>query len=425
MIKKISSLLLLALLVLLCAAGCQKNDTSDGKMENSGSAGSGVISADSGAEKSEADKFAESILNNAYSEAIAVYNAEIKGNAGLEQEAADYMASYLGEIKSDVLSGACSESDAKAKMTTVKNVCSKTGCDVEGYETLVGAVDQAISSKTAYKSGIALLAQKNYKDAFAELKKVLPDDSDYADANEKYFAAVESYKKEVKSSADTLISGGDYLAALDAYKQAVEILPEDSDLLAGMNTCEKGYISDAVNRAASVFSDYTKYEEALKIIQAGLQYFPDNQILIDKKEYYNLFAPVELTNLKKYDEYNIKINENLEDPKGTNHQNVIETSSHWVSDKGYVVYVLDGKYNKITFTIFGLNPGYDYLSGVSLRDYSTGDYESSISLFNDEQIKCSVLPYELEIDVTGVQMLRVWCTTGIAVSDCILQRTAK
>ena len=423
MIKKISSLLLLALLVLLCAAGCQKNDTASGEKEgkDSTAAGSGVISADSGSERSEADKFAESILNNAYSEAIAVYNSEIKGNAGLEQEAADYMASYLGEIKSDVLSGACSESDAKAKMTTVKNVCSKTGCDIEDYETLVGAVDQAISSKTAYKSGIALLEQKNYKDAFAELKKVLPDDSDYADANEKYFAAVESYKKEVKSSADTLISGGDYLAALDAYKQAVEILPEDSDLLAGMNTCEKGYISDAVSRAASVFSDYTKYEEALKIIQAALQYYPNDSALIEAREKYKLYAPVNL-----YD---------MTEVKGEADRRATDTDTYkqeytkcfrsvYLSDG--ITFDLKGTYNIFSATVYGRS------TDAEASLYKIIIYGDGRKLYENLSIIDNGRAFDISVDVTGVSDLTLVMDHqkgdrygGIGLSNMILQRTAK
>ena len=108
-IKKIVVVMLLCSAVFLCLAGCQKGETSEQKSENLGSLDTKV------------KKFAESILNNAYSDAIAVYNSDINGNAGLEQEAADYMVSYLGEIESGVLSGAYSESDARTKMTTVKN----------------------------------------------------------------------------------------------------------------------------------------------------------------------------------------------------------------------------------------------------------------------------------------------------------------
>lgn len=400
----------------------RKTTRRTGRWKIPGSAGSGVISADSGAEKSEADKFAESILNNAYSEAIAVYNAEIKGNAGLEQEAADYMASYLGEIKSDVLSGACSESDAKAKMTTVKNVCSKTGCDVEGYETLVGAVDQAISSKTAYKSGIALLAQKNYKDAFAELKKVLPDDSDYADANEKYFAAVESYKKEVKSSADTLISGGDYLAALDAYKQAVEILPEDSDLLAGMNTCEKGYISDAVSRAASVFSDYTKYEEALKIIQAALQYYPNDSSLIEAREKYNLYAPVNL--------YDMKAVKGKEKRQATDTDTYKQEYTKCFKSVNYnsdgVTFDLKGAYNIFSATVYGRS------ADAEANHYKIIVYGDGRKLYENLNIVDNGRAFDISVDVTGVSDFTLemeyqdgYHSDGIGLSNMILQRTAK
>ncbi len=46
-----------------------------------------------------------------------------------------------------------------------------------------------------------------------------------------------------------------------------------------------------------MFADYTKYEEALKIIQSGLQNYPEEQILQDKRNYYQSFAPVNLYDL--------------------------------------------------------------------------------------------------------------------------------
>ena len=52
-----------------------------------------------------------------------------------------------------------------------------------------------------------------------------------------------------------------------------------------------------VSDSEVVFADYTKYEEALKIIQSGLQNYPEEQILQDKRNYYQSFAPVNLYDL--------------------------------------------------------------------------------------------------------------------------------
>ena len=65
------------------------------------------------------------------------------------------------------------------------------------------------------------------------------------------------------------------------------------------------------------------------------------------------------------------------------------------------------------------------LGGVSVRDYSQGDYDKSFKIYDDQKIKNSTLPYEIEVDVTGVQMLRIWISQYISVADAVVQRTVK
>lgn len=410
-LKKIT-MLLLTLTVLLCNASCRtNNNTEDSKKL--------------GASNTQVEKFAAHIIDNEYADAVALYNSEISGNSELEVEAANCMETYLSDLKSDILSGELDNSSAEIKENTVKKVYSSTNCKPKNYDSLINDIDEAFASKVAYKSGIAFFESGNYADAIAELSKVLPEDVNYKDAAEKQTSASEKYKEQVLNEVKDSISKNDYIKAIEILKNGIAILPNDVDIAAEIKTCEKNYISKLISDAEKSFSNYTKYKDALKIIQSGLQYFPDDQTLTDRRDYYNSFAPVKLSSLKEYDNYNMKIKENREDTRGNNHHTVFETASMWLDKNGYIVYVLDGKYNKITLTIFGIDPGYDYLSGVSLRDYSSGDYDTSTALYVDEEIKCSVLPYEIEVDVTGVQMLRLWCQTGVAVGDCVLQKTVK
>lgn len=412
--RKISVFILLCAAIFLCITGCQKSETGD----------------ISDSLSKPVHKFAESLLSNAYSDAISIYNDEIAGNSGSEQEAADYMASFLEEIESGILSGAYSESDAKAKMATVKNVYSKINCEIDGYESLVESVDQALASKVAYKSGIALFEQKNYKDALVELEKVLPDDSDYADAAEKYFTAVENYKNEIKSSAETSTSDGDFLTAIDAYKQAVEILPEDSDLHAWLNTCEKEYISGVISDAEKAFSDYTKYEDALKIIQAALQYYPDDPSLIEAREKYGLFAPMNL-----YDMAAVK-GETSTCETDTDTYKQEYTKCFWIgygdwgiwSGETDITFDLKGIYNNFSATIYGRS------TKTEADHYSVIIYGDGKKLYENLDIVDNGKAFDISADVTGVSDLTIVMkhstysgpvTSGIGISNMILQRTVK
>ncbi len=72
------------------------------------------------ATSSQVKKFATHILDNEYTDAIALYNSEISGNSELEIEASNCIAAYLSEIKSGILSGELDNSVAEAKENTVK-----------------------------------------------------------------------------------------------------------------------------------------------------------------------------------------------------------------------------------------------------------------------------------------------------------------
>ncbi len=286
---------------------------------------------------------------------------------------------------------------------------------------MIGEIDDAFNSKIAYKSGISLFESGNYADAIAELSKVLPKDADCNDAEEKKTTAIQKYKEQVLNEVKDSTSKKDWIKAIEILKTGVAILPDDVDLAAKVKTCEKEYISNLIADAEKVFSDYTKYEDALKIIQSGLQYFPEDQFLAEKREYYNSFAPVKLSDLKEYDKRHMVATENHKDAKGNNHHTVFYSSY----GDAYAVYLLDSKYNRFNLTIFGLSPGSDYYSGVSINDFSGGDDDKAVSLYADKQIKQSVFPYEIELDVTGVQMLKIECQKGVAVGDCVLQKTVK
>ena len=100
-------------------------------------------------------------------------------------------------------------------------------------------------------------------------------------------------------------------------------------------------------------------------------------------------------------------------------------TSNGVYDSAWVVYILNGNYNKLTFTVYGTVPSSSNVSEVTIRDYSQGDYDQSTLLYKNETVKQGSFPYEVEIDVTGVQMIRVYVEYGIAVSDAVLQRTVE
>lgn len=416
--KKLTALLLAIFAVICIFSSCagQKAESSRDRTESSRPGGTQEISV-----SAKLKKFYAYLADNAYTDAAAEYKANILGNAKLEAEAEECITEYLKQIDAGVLSGRYDKTSAAAMIKTVENICDETDIVIVDYSELRGNIEASLESKVAYKSGVSLFESGNYTDAIAELSKVLPNDPDYADAQARIKTAGESYAADIAAKAKSYADEKEYLKAVSLLKEAVKVLPEDADLAAGLNTYERQYKSYVIESAEEVFDDYTKYAEAAKIIQAGLQQYPDDTVFAEKRDYYNSFAPVKVASLKVFEENDIYIHDYYDDAKGKSHENVIEAT--W--KQGDIVFVLDGKYNKLVFTIFGTNPGDNDLGGISLRDYSDGDYDKSFKIYDDQKIKNGALPYEVEVDVTGIQMLRILVSRYIVVSDAVVQRTVK
>lgn len=382
---------------------------------------------DLGATNAKVEKFVEHVLANAYADAIKLYNTEIIGNAALEQEAEDCMRTYLQNIEEEILSGVCTPDDAKVKQSTLYRVYSSTDCGLDDYDTLSENIDQALASKVAYQSGLSLMENQNYIDAIKEFEKVLAKDTNYTDALLKKGDAVTEYKKGITQKVDEKTAQKDYWAAITVLKDAVAVLPEDSDLLAQLNTCERTYIQKAVENAETTFTDYTQYEQALAVIQAALQHYPEDATLLAKREYYLTFEPVNL-----YDMTSIRGEVNTRSTDTDIYNNQYEKCfwigygdwSIWSGDVD-VDYDLKATYNRFTATIYSRSTKKEAAQFlITIKGDGKTLYENTI--------KDTERAFDVEIDVTGVselslviQRLGGAISYGIGISNMLLQKTTK
>ena len=379
-----------------------------------------------GAQSAPAKQFAKALTENQYANAIAAWNKKIAGDAALETEAQACIRTYLSEMERGVFSGEYSAADITVKRATIDKVCSALGFAPDDYDALCAKIDAALASKAAYQSGCSLEQAGHLADALAEYGKVLAQDPDYADAAARSTAVAAQLKTDALQAAEQALEQDDIKTALNVLRQAQQQLGEDAEIGAKLKTAEAEYAARVKADADAAFSEYTAYEDALAIIEEGLRVFPEQQTLLAQRDYYRSFAPVNLCSMKEYSNNNMEVEKTYEDARGTAHTDVLGIRSMFLSGgTGEVVYVLDGKYNTLTFTVFGVDVDYDYLTAVSMRDYSCGNYDDSVILYRDEQLSCAALPFEVTVDVSGVELLRVYTGTGIAVADATLQRTEK
>lgn len=408
--KKIRLLsLILAISILLCAC----------KGKNDGTAFEG---------SSTVKKFINYINDYKYLEAIDYYNQEMYGDYSFESEATDGIVSLLKELNEDVLNGKKNESDSKKVIGVIDNVLNETNIYIENYDVIVEEIELSVASKAAFLAAKELEELKNYADAITEYRKVIETDPNYNEAQAAIESCAVALKQIVFDKIAPLVEKGEYTEAIAQLSALSEKIPNDPEITAKISVYEKTYISGIISKAEEEFvvpsEDYSK---SLSTINGALQFYPDNQELLSKKDYYYSFAPIKMASLPQYDnsgKYGPAFLESEKDPLGTLHTDVFRTWSH-MYDTAWVVYVLDGKYNKLTFTVYGTLPSDKEIASVSIRDYSKGDYELSTVLYMDETLQRGVFPYEVEVDVTGVKMIRVFVDYGLAVADAQLQRTVK
>lgn len=420
-------------LLLICASACSNQQGYDGSTDGNSQTGSGNSSSESnkenddeisdylGAQNKTVQKFISFVIENQYAEAIKQYQNGIAGNAKLESEASDCIENYLKKIEEGVLKGEYDQKAVKVMTKTVSEVYDSTGCQISGYSTLNQNIEKALDSKVAYKSGLSLFESGNYKDAITEFKKVLAADSDYEDAVAKCQEAQDAYKKEKLDKVKSLLDAEDYLSAIALLKEASAVFPEDADFLAQLNACEKNYIAKTLSDAEAVFTDYTKYKEAVNIINAAIQHYPNDKSLEEKKEYYMQFQPVSV-----YD---------MEPIKGSAYTSITDTDTYGnqheknfmcgFTDDTDTTFNLKKAYNLFTATIYGRSSDNE-IHYESINIYADGNmiYEK-ISIPDN-----STPPFDIQIDVTGVTELRIVMTRissygrGIGMTNMFLQKTS-
>ncbi len=417
--KIIIALIILLTLSLLVSCGDTTQTTSDDVTSNE-SNNESYTDADSNV-----TQFMNFINDGEYLKAADYYNEDLYGNYIYENEAANEVIKLLNSLNDDILNGQKTEADSEKVIVVIDKVMSQTNLQIDNYNEIKENIELSVASKAAFLAGVELEELKNYADAIGEYKNVLEADSNYNDAKTAIERCTATLKQTVFDKAKAFVDNNQFIEAISELKSLKDKLPDDDEVVAKISVYEKTYISHTIESASEAFVTPTEdYTKALEIINSALQHYPNNEELNAKKDYYNLFAPVKLASLSQYDEDDATFLESEKDTLGNLHTDVFRTWS-WMYDSAYVVYVLDGNYNKLTFTVYGTLPSDNNIASVSVRDYSKGDYDLSTVMYINETMKRGAFPYEVEIDVTGVKMIRIYVEYGIAVADAVVQRTVK
>lgn len=367
------------------------------------------------------DEFIDLVKDGEYLKAVEYYEGKLYGNYQYESEASDGMEALLKNLNREILNGQKSESDSKKITGAVENVLSKTNINIADYDVLKANINGSIASKAAFLAGKELEGLEKYVDAIEEYAAVIESDSDYAEAQNAIDRCVQTAKKDVLATAKAFVDEGKYVEAITELEELNSKLPDkDSELESKMNVYKKAYASDTIEKAEEAFvTPATDYRAALDIINAALQHLPDDENLNEKKAYYQSFFPVNVYDMEKVKGSAIT-KSNDEDIYGNEYTKCFRNNCD-------LTYHLDESYNTFEATIYVLSKK-NYSLDMTAEIYADGKLIYQNLKISDN----STQPFKIELDVTGVEELRIVLDEGdniaanhFGITDMIIQRTKK
>ncbi len=415
----IGGVLVVCVLMLLRLTACQ-NDA--GSMEKGYGSETPIDQADY-----DSKNFRQLLEAGEYQKAVDMYSDTVWGHLHREQEVKETLCDFADSVIDAYLMDDGTYEQAKTALKTVVRVVTLAEInDVEtaGYEQRLSEVN---ASKIAYDSGCKLLELKNYQAAIEEFEKVLEADSQYADAQQKQRTAVIAYKGSVRERVTAALSEENYEEALRVISDAVKTLPEDTDLLTEKATCEKSYVTAALEAANAAFVDPEKdYSKAADILRPAIQKFPDDEELQNHYAYYMTYQPVSLFDRKAYQKSGKwHLGEDEADTRGNRHQKGWYTLSGYLSCGGEAVYDIGKGYNLLRGTLAA------HKGSESKKDKGWIKIYGDEKLLYEATITNSFEPQEISVDITGITDLKVkiettaWSGCDVLFADVTLQKTSK
>lgn len=198
----------------------------------------------------------------------------------------------------------------------------------------------------------------------------------------------------------------DYASAIAALSAALNKFPGNEEIAAAQTEYklakQTAEIEAAISKADS-YADEKAYDEALSVLEAAMQNYPENEALRTKHTEVEEKKPVPLTSFTFADSKNAAICEdNVRDTLGNEYwggDNIKIGRSYW-SEEGFLTIYLGGKYSKITGTIAC---GEATRSG---KEADLGFYGDSERLYK-LHISRTMAPTKVSVDVSGVDWLEI------------------
>lgn len=140
-------------------------------------------------------------------------------------------------------------------------------------------LSNAANSETAYQEGLEYLNQQDYKNAIASLRRVVPTDGNYQDAENLLDNAIAAYRQQVIDRADQAAAEGDYVKAIAELAEGLLVIPADQTLEEKKESYQQQsnerMKTETIQQAEAAVAD-GKWEEAVRLLQSAKEVLPSD-----------------------------------------------------------------------------------------------------------------------------------------------------
>lgn len=286
---------------------------------------------------------------------------------------------------------------------TIYDIVEIAGEEVKAkYDVFQGLIE----SKGSYLNGCAYLNAQNPEpiEAIREFGQVLDIDNYYQQTQEKIQTCVDTHMASAVQEADKYFQQGEYEDGQEVLENAREEIASS----AGTQVDVAAYIAQsAQNYAAKAeqFFAQGKIEAALQNMEIAAHLAPDNADYQAKLDEYGSYLPLDLSkedNMLTYELLSFRNRATETANNGEVFKNVMHISGFGQYGDRIANYLLGGKYNKVSGTAFLPQDEKNATSGMFFEIYGDGAL-----LYTSPTLTAGVLPAPFEVDVTGVENLRV------------------
>lgn len=207
-------------------------------------------------------------------------------------------------------------------------------------------------------------------------------------------------KEQVLKELETYDQNTDYSGAIAYLNTAFKGMDEDVELTSKLNEYILKYKEGLIQQAETTYAE-EGYLAAVQLLQSSIPVIGEDAEIQEQIDHYKWLAPVRVSELEvmESDGHGSNYIEDIVDYIG----NAYDYAVYYYYGKGSETYYIAKQYRRITGTL--------YLKEVTSNTYTLKIYGDDMLLY-DDTITGKDQPQSFEIDLTGVDWLKIECDSN-------------